>query len=205
MSKNLPADNGSRAGLWVVLVCVVAAGLYMSWIFAFQKDQLKDAQAYDEFSGKEIADHPRPEFSVKNATNEAALKAVLEWRGKVIPMVYEDGTLKLPASYDQNILPPYKLVLSEQIQPGKYHDITLTIEDQGKRVDALFEGFAPHDKVSMAFGTSPAFDKIPMDWSGRIDLNTVIGSVVPNPLCLQVFSQKSKLELCHAFANGWAT
>lgn len=200
MVKNLFTNISTGVKISLVLAALLAAGGYIAWISEFRKEH-----SYQNFTGAQVSTYPRPQFEITGLDNPSSVKAELQWQKKILPMNYKDGVLSLPLSgpVPGVVLPPYKLVLTEQRSPGQYRDLSFTIGADGKKIDFLVDGFSPRDKASMAFGDQIAFDNIPLDWSGRLDLNTILDSNVPMPTCVWVSEESKKLRICHSFPIGW--
>ncbi len=184
MTQNTQQQTGSgpRYGLvFIALAVTVFTFAALSFLF-FQKPPL-----------------PGDFISFTGLPENTGIETILETKGGNATALQAEGVaITLPDAIRRKIGTPYRLLSSLKLPDGKYRDFTITIGKDRHTITVLADGFTAKDKITFSINGNPVQSRVPMDWSGRIELETALPDEEKIIACIEVADMKGSIGLCHA-------
>ncbi len=101
------------------------------------------------------------------------------------------------------VLPPlYRIHTSLQLPWGDYRDIVFNVDRKKSSVSILADGFTEDDNITLTLGDKVVYKNIPMDWSGRLELQSPYISTKETNSCVVLSGRMGVIGLCHLIPEG---
>lgn len=177
-------DSGKALKIFSVTALVIAIVVAVPLIFYSNKDKLPvQKQAPDVL----ISYEDLPEKSIVTAT--------LSMRGKVTDLENTGNGFILTPEQKKDFSFPYSIKAT--LKSGDdYRDISWNIDNRGVAHKILLDGYKPQDRVTFIMNGQKVYT-IPFDWSGRIELGSMLIVSEDSKPCFSVDDNGKTYGFCH--------
>lgn len=136
----------------------------------------------------------------------AGIETILETKGGNATVLQAEGNaITLPDTIRRKIGTPYRISSSMKFPGGGYRDFTLTIGKDRHTITILADGFTSKEKITFSINGQPVQSRIPMDWSGRLELEAALPDEDSVVACIEISGMKDSIGLCHAIPERRAS
>lgn len=175
----IPSARSKKAALIAGGFLLVAAGMA---VFIWQRTP-KETPAF---------------ASVIDMPTGSAIHSTIEYRGGAQDLASVDGNISAPTA---PTAAPYKLDVSVQLPGDAYRDFSFAVSADGKTLSVVADGFHAGDKVDLRIDGQNRFERLPADWSGKIELSAPIDGKQAQA-CIEIFGRQETLGLCHTLPEA---
>lgn len=138
--------------------------------------------------------------SLNEVPKGTKVEALLETRQGTEELQHTGSGFDLPA-FKTLAGDSYRIRTSLQMPWGDYRDITLNV-DQGKSsISILADGFTEEDLITMTMAGHVVYQNMPMDWSGRLELQAALPKKKNTTACITVGGRLGSVGICHAISG----
>ncbi len=178
-----------KALLLLSSVCFLAAYLFL-------------VKTKEEQTG-EYRKAPSELITFQGLPADTQVNATIEMNGKILDLSVNDAAITLDQQQQSDFKLPYKLKAILNYPDGTHRDLSWTVDSRGANYEILADGFNPDDLITLRLNESTGLDKLPFDWSGRIELPIVLEVYKNITSCIDVYetNRKETLSFCH-FNSG---
>lgn len=138
--------------------------------------------------------------TVTDLPQGASVDVLLETKSGMTELKAQNANLELPDPLKTTLVPPYRLNASVKLPNDAYRDFTITV-GKDKKIAVVTDGFRAGDLVFLTLNGQEAFGRVPADWSGKLELATILPESETVDACISVISRMESLGLCHAIAE----
>jgi hypothetical protein len=140
--------------------------------------------------------------SFSGVPENTAIEALLETKNGADILSVSAGGINLPDNIKEKIAAPYRLSASLKLGNGEYRDLGLSVGKNRELLTFSADGFHAQDEVTLSLNGKNIYTKIPMDWSGRIELQTGLPEGKSLDACISISGQTESIGICHAIPEG---
>lgn len=97
---------------------------------------------------------------------------------------------------EQTLVPPYRVYATLKFPGDRYRDFTLAV-DKSRHFSVVLDGLEAWDPVSLTIAAQPRLQRVPADWSGKLQLDAALPAALSARACVEINSGTGTLVLCH--------
>lgn len=138
-------------------------------------------------------------LAVKDLPEAASVEATLEAGKSVTALAVEKDSVVLPEALKKTLAAPYRVNAAVKLPLDKYRDFSFTVT--ADRISVVTDGFQAGDLVSFEINQESAFERVPADWSGKLELIAALPKDKNIEACVYVAGKSETFGLCHTLAE----
>lgn len=134
-------------------------------------------------------------INFKNFSDASNLEITLKNKSGIFDLTFKEQSIVLPPNVVKNFSLPY-VVTAKWQEKDQYKTILWSLDQRGVAYNIVLDGFSTKDNVSLSINKSYPFKKLPFDWSGKIELPSLLPPDKNMDICIEIETNNS-FSVCH--------